>query len=74
MDQALPGDHVRKLYDKLSKTEANLLAQLRTGKNRLNSDLARINAVESEMCACGREAETVRHFPLSMHSMEHHPK
>jgi ribonuclease HI len=62
IDQAIPGKHVRTLYDGLSKKDASILAQLRTGKCRLNAYLFRIRAVESEMCQCGREAETVRHF------------
>lgn len=62
IDQALPGKHTRLLYDALIKSEARLLAQLRTGKCRLNGYLARINAVESDQCACGRGPETVRHF------------
>ena len=62
VDQALPGKHTRRLYDQLNKRDASILAQLRTGKCRLNGYLARINAVESEQCDCGRGAETVRHF------------
>jgi ribonuclease HI len=62
LDQAVPGKHTRDLYDGLSKKDASILAQLRTGKCRLNHYLFRIGAVESEMCQCGREAETVRHF------------
>jgi ribonuclease HI len=62
IDQAIPGKHTRTLYDRLSKKEASMLAQLRTGKCRLNHYLARIKAVPTEVCQCGREAETVRHF------------
>jgi ribonuclease HI len=62
IDQALPGPHTRKLYDHLNKADAGLLAQLRTGKNRLHTYLARIGARDSDKCECGREAETVAHF------------
>jgi hypothetical protein len=62
IDQAIPGKHTRTLYDRLSKKDASVLAQLRTGKCRLNHYLARINAAQTEICQCGREAETVRHF------------
>ena len=62
IDQAIPGKHVRTLYDRLHKKDASILAQLRTGRCRLNHYLHRIGAVESAMCQCGRETETVRHF------------
>ena len=62
VDLALPGDHTRLLYDPLTKSEAGFLAQLRTGKCRLNGYLARIKAVESDQCSCGRGPETVKHF------------
>ncbi len=62
IDCALPGKHTRLLYDSLSKPQAALLAQLRTGKSRLNDYLAKINAVESDECGCGTGRETVRHF------------
>ena len=62
IDCALPGKHTRLLYDSLSKPQAALLAQLRTGKSRLNDYLARINAVETAQCGCGTGRETIRHF------------
>ena len=49
IDCALPGKHTRLLYDSLSKPQAALLTQLRTGKSRLNDYLAKINAVESDL-------------------------
>jgi hypothetical protein len=62
LDRALPGKHTRKLYDNLRRDEAQILAQLRTGKSRLNSALHVVKAVESDHCErCGC-AETVRHF------------
>jgi hypothetical protein len=62
LDRALPGEHTRRLYDDLTRDESQILAQLRTGKNRLNSSLYRIKAVDSDQCAWCRRPETVRHF------------
>jgi ribonuclease HI len=62
VDTALPGRHTKRLYDKLSWNEANVLAQLRTGMARLNSYLHRINAAPTDQCACGHVRETVDHF------------
>ncbi|KJZ69375.1 hypothetical protein HIM_11236 [Hirsutella minnesotensis 3608] len=62
IDKALPGKHTPKLYDELKRREASVLAQLRTGKSRLNNYLHKIGAVESDECACGQSAETVEHF------------
>lgn len=45
-----------------------LLAQLRTGKSRLNDYLAKINAVESDQCGYGTGRETVQHFFSIAHS------
>ena len=61
LDKALPGKHTRKLYASLSREEASVLSQLRTGKCRLNEHLQRICITESADCVCG-QAETVRHF------------
>jgi len=61
LDKALPGRHTRRLYDKLVQEDAVRLCQLRTGRCRLNGYLARVNAVASELCVCGRP-ETVRHY------------
>src|SRR5260370_37683242 len=62
VDTALPGKHTKLLYDRLPWTEANILAQLRTGMARLNSYLHRINASPTDICACGQPWETVEHF------------
>jgi hypothetical protein len=62
IDTALPGKHTRQLYDRLTRQEAAVLAQLRTGMARLNGYLYRINAAESDQCACGQARETVEHF------------
>lgn len=39
-----------------------MLCQLRSGMCRLNGYLAKIGAVETDICECGRESETVDHF------------
>jgi hypothetical protein len=62
IDVALPGRHTRTLYDTLKRTEACVLAQLRTGMARLNGYLHQIGGVESDLCACGQAKETVKHF------------
>jgi hypothetical protein len=62
LDAALPGDHTKGLYDPLTKAEASILAQLRTGMARLNGYLHRIGAAESAECECGTAVETVKHF------------
>jgi hypothetical protein len=63
IDSALPGKHVKTLYDDLKFKESFVLCQLRTDKSRLNSSLARINAIKSPNCECNRQVEeTTRHF------------
>jgi hypothetical protein len=53
IDAALPGKHTRQLYDRLSRKEAGVLAQLRTGMVRLNVYLYRITAAAIDECECG---------------------
>ncbi|GKU11645.1 unnamed protein product [Fusarium langsethiae] len=62
VDAAFPGKHTRLLYDGLSRREASVLAQLRTGMARLNGYLFRISVAASPQCACGQAMETVDHF------------
>ena len=62
VDAALPGKHTRLLYEHLSRKEAGVLAQLRTGVAKLNAYLHRIKATPSDQCACGQARETVEHF------------
>jgi len=61
IDTALPGKHVRRLYDILKRPEASILAQLRTRMAKLNGYLSRIGAAESAACAAD---ESVQHFLL----------
>ena len=65
LDIALPGPHIKMIYDNLTKKEAKVIAQLRTGDAKLNVFLARIKAAESAICACGAAPESVRHFLFS---------
>jgi hypothetical protein len=62
IDAALLGKYTRQLYDKLSRKEASVLAQLRTGMARLNTYLYRIRAETTDYCECGQAQETVDHF------------
>jgi hypothetical protein len=62
MDAALPGKHTRGLYNGLKRSEANILAQLRTGMARLNGYLHQIGAAELSICSCGIAKETIKHF------------
>ncbi len=61
IDAALPGKHTRQLYDRLAWREASVLAQLRTGMERLNAYLYRIKVAATDQCACGQARETVEH-------------
>ena len=45
-----------------SKDQIQHLCQLRSGINRLNKYLAKINAVQSDQCKCGKGEESVDHF------------
>ena len=65
LDHALLGPHTKIIYDNLTKDEAKVIAQLRTGDAKLNLVLARIKATESVTCACEATPESVRHFLFS---------
>jgi hypothetical protein len=52
------------MYDSLSKRQASILAQLRTGMTPLNEYLYNIKAVESNLCECGEAVESREHFVL----------
>jgi hypothetical protein len=62
LDTALPEKHTRLLYDSFKRTDASILAQLRTRMIRLNGYLHRIGASETDQCTCGQARETVEHF------------
>ena len=62
LDAALPGKHVKRLYDQLPRTQASILAQLQTGHARVNTFLYRIGKIASNECECLEMSETVEHF------------
>jgi len=62
IDAAWPGNHTRRVYDELSKRQASVLAQLRTGMTPLNGYLHNIKAVETNFCECGEAVESREHF------------
>ena len=63
LDATAPSARFRKLTAKLSRRQASLLVQLRTGHIPLNHHLARIGATETPTCpACHEREETVHHY------------
>jgi ribonuclease HI len=61
--RVLPSDKFLKMTEGLSRHQASILMQLRTGHAPLQSHLHRLRKVESPTCPhCGRERETVQHF------------
>ncbi|KIX01156.1 uncharacterized protein Z518_08881 [Rhinocladiella mackenziei CBS 650.93] len=62
LDRALPGTHTRRIYNGLKRDEAQIVAQLRTGKSRLNRTLYSIGTVDTKLCEWCQRPETVRHF------------
>lgn len=62
IDTAWPGSHTRRMYDDLSKRQASILAQLRTGMTPLNGYLHNIKALETNLCGCGEAVESREHF------------
>ena len=65
LDRALPGPYTKIIYNNLTKDEAKVIAQLRTGDAKLNLFLARIKATKSAACACGAALKLVKHFLFS---------
>lgn len=62
IDSALPGNHIKRLYDQLTRHQAVTLIQLRTGHIPLNWFLHRIGKADSSTCECSESPETVKHF------------
>lgn len=63
IDATLPSKRYSKNIATLSRQQASLLTQLRTGHIGLNHHLFRINRAESPLCpACESARETVLHF------------
>jgi hypothetical protein len=71
LDRALPGKHTKLLYNSLKRTEASILAQLCTGKARLNEYLHQVGASKSDQCACGQASESVKHFLFRCTQWDH---
>src|SRR5690349_9566436 len=71
LDTALPGTHVRLLYDTLTREEAQTLAQLRTGHSKLRAFLVKIGADGGDQCECGQGKEDTRHFLFQCPRYEH---
>ena len=64
LDGALPGKHTLQLYGPLSREDAGILAQARTGHTHLNEYRARIKQAESALCDCDGGVESVKHVIL----------
>ncbi|EXA30278.1 hypothetical protein FOVG_18336 [Fusarium oxysporum f. sp. pisi HDV247] len=62
LDKLLPGKRKRTPYDALKRRESDILVQLWTGMARVNRYLHWIGALETDICGCGQEEETVDHF------------
>ncbi|KAG2001377.1 hypothetical protein GB937_010217 [Aspergillus fischeri] len=57
--------HSITIYDDLTPVERSVLAQMRTGKIRLNHYLTTINRADDPLCPCRRAPETIHHVLLS---------
>ena len=64
IDSALPGKHTLRLYGPLSREDAGILAQARTGHTHLNEYRARIKQADSALCDCNGGVESVKHVIL----------
>ena len=66
IDASVPSKQFQKLTANLTRKQASLLVQLRTGHVPLNHHLARIGAIKSPLCpACHEKEEIVSHFLLA---------
>lgn len=64
IDSALPGRHMLHLYGALTREDAGILAQARTGHTHLRQYLARTRQIESAVCERGSGVESVKHVIL----------
>ena len=64
IDSALPARHTLQLYGSLSRKDAGILAQARTGYTHLNEYKARIKQADSAVCKYNSGVESVRHVIL----------
>jgi len=66
IDDSLPSNKFLELTKELTRRQASLVLQLRTGHVPLNRHLYRINRAESALCpACELEDETVHHYLMT---------
>lgn len=62
IDPSMPSNKFQKMTSRMSRAQASLLIQLRTGHVALNSYLYRFKLAKSPVCmACNMEAESIRH-------------
>lgn len=64
IDSALPGRHTLRLNGALTREDAGILAQARTGHTHLRQYLARTHQIDSAICECGSGVESVKHVIL----------
>lgn len=68
-----PKGHFLNLTTALTRAQASILFQLRTGHAPLNHHLHRINAIDSPLCTlCHSGSETVRHYLLLCPALAKH--
>lgn len=65
IDKAAPGPHAYSIYRRLNAEDAAILAQLRTGKCKLNSYLGLLGQGISRDCEVCGVRESIEHFLLS---------
>jgi hypothetical protein len=72
IDEHLPSQSYLKDIGSLTRAQASLITQLRTGHAPLNKHLHRIRKVPSPLCpACNKADETVHHLLFECHTHEH---
>ena len=52
----------REIYNQLDRRDQVIIFRLRTGHNRLNKHLHRLNIVRSPKCPCGEDDQTAKHI------------
>ncbi|KAK7012564.1 ribonuclease H-like domain-containing protein [Favolaschia claudopus] len=65
IDRSPPSRRILRLYGELTRTEASILTQLRTGHVGLNAFLHRIKVTDSPLCLRCKQPETVSHYLLT---------
>jgi hypothetical protein len=67
LDQALPQDHMLRVYKSMNRSSVAILVQLRTGVCGLNQSLYQRRLIDSPRCGCGADQETIEHFLCECH-------